>query len=219
MATPLPSTETELGQMSIAAATPVPELLRRAVRLQVLTIVWMSVEAIVASTAAWTARSPALLGFSGDSAIELLSAVIVLWRFRSKSDLVPAEQLAARVAGGLLFIVAALVIVSSGLSLLGYREAQPSIIGIIVLIVAAIGMPWLASQKRKLATQVASAALRADATESAVCGYLSLIALAGLLANAIFHVPWADPIAALILVPLIAKEAWHAVHASRHCCN
>jgi len=184
-----------------------------------LTIVWMSVEAIVASTAAWTPRSPALLGFSGDSAIELFSAIIVLWRFRAKSDLAVAEQLAARVAGGLLFVVAAFVIVSSGLSLLGYREAQPSVIGIIVLIVAAIGMPWLASQKRKVATQVASAALRADATESAVCGYLSLIALAGLLANAIFHAPWADPIAALALVPVIAREAWQAVHASRQCCN
>jgi divalent metal cation (Fe/Co/Zn/Cd) transporter len=205
--------------MSTAAAAPAPELLRHAARLQILTIVWMSVEAIVASTAAWTARSPALLGFSGDSAIELFSAIIVLWRFRAKSDLAVAEQLAARVAGGLLFVVAAFVIVSSGLSLLGYREAQPSIIGIIVLIVAAIGMPWLASQKRKVATQVASAALRADATESAVCGYLSLIALAGLLANAIFHAPWADPIAALALVPLIAREAWQAVHASRHCCN
>lgn len=206
-------------QVSIAAAAPTPELLRRAARLQILTIVWMSVEAIVASTAAWTARSPALLGFSGDSAIELFSAIIVLWRFRAKSDLAVAEQLAARVAGVLLFVVAAFVIVSSGLSLLGYREAQPSIIGIIVLIVAAIGMPWLANQKRKVATQVASAALRADATESAVCGYLSLIALAGLLANAIFHAPWADPIAALALVPLIAREAWQAVHASRLCCN
>jgi len=205
--------------MSIAAAAPAPELLRRAARLQMLTIVWMSVEAIVASTAAWTARSPALLGFSGDSAIELFSAIIVLWRFRAKSDLAVAEQLAARVAGGLLFVVAAFVIVSSGLSLLGYREAQPSIIGIIVLIVAAIGMPWLASQKRKVATQVASAALRADAMESTVCGYLSLIALAGLLANAIFHAPWADPIAALALVPFIAREAWQAVHASRQCCN
>ncbi len=205
--------------MSIAAAVPAPELLRRAARLQMLTIVWMSVEAIVASTAAWTARSPALLGFSGDSAIELFSAIIVLWRFRAKSDLAVAEQLAARVAGVLLFVVAAFVIVSSGLSLLGNREAQPSIIGIIVLIVAAIGMPWLASQKRKVATQVASAALRADATESAVCGYLSLIALAGLLANAIFHAPWADPIAALALVPFIAREAWQAVHASRQCCN
>jgi divalent metal cation (Fe/Co/Zn/Cd) transporter len=205
--------------MSIAAAPPAPDILRRVARLQMLTIVWMSIEAIVALGAAWTARSPALLGFGGDSAIELISAIIVLWRFRSKSDSANAEKLAARVAGGLLFVVAAFVIVSSGLSLLGYREPKPSFAGIILLIVAAIGMPLLARQKRKLATQVASASLRADATESALCGYLSLIALAGLLANVIFRAPWADPIAALALVPLIAREGWEAIHASRHCCN
>jgi divalent metal cation (Fe/Co/Zn/Cd) transporter len=122
------------------------------------------------------------------------------------------------VAGGLLFFVAACDIVSSGLSLLGYREPQPSFAGIILLIVAAIGMPWLASQKRKLAIQVASVSLRADATESALCGYLSLILLARTLANVIFHAPQADPIAALALVPLIAREGWQAIHASRHCC-
>jgi divalent metal cation (Fe/Co/Zn/Cd) transporter len=122
------------------------------------------------------------------------------------------------VAGGLPFFVAACVIVSSGLSLLGYREPQPSFAGIILLIVAAIGMPWLASQKRKLATQVASVSLRTDATESALCGYLSLIPLGSTLANVIFHAPQADPIAALALVPLIAREGWQAIHASRHCC-
>ena len=174
---------------------------------------------MVAVAAAWTARSPALLGFGGDSAIELFSAITVLWRFRSKSDSADAEKLAARVAGGLLFIVAGFVTVSSGLSLFGYREPQPSLAGIILLIVAAIGMPWLASQKRKLATQVASASLRADATESALCGYLSLIALVGLLTNVIFHAPWADAIAALALVPLIAREGWEAIHTSRRCCN
>jgi divalent metal cation (Fe/Co/Zn/Cd) transporter len=207
------------NQMAFAAAPTAPDLLRRVVRLQVLTIVWMTVEAVVALGAAWRARSPALLGFGGDSAIELFSAIIVLWGFRSTSDSAEAEKLAASVAGGLLFTVAAFVTVSSGLSLLGYREPQPSLPGIILLIVAAIGMPWLASQKRKLATQVASASLKADSTESALCGYLSLIALAGLLANVIFHAPWADPIAALALVPLIAREGWEAVHASRHCCN
>ena len=205
--------------MSMTAVGPAPDLLRRVVRLQVLTIVWMSAEAVVALLAAWTARSPALLGFGGDSAIELFSAIIVLWRFRSKPDSAVAEKLAARVAGGLLFFVAAFVIVNSGLSLLGYREPHPSFAGIILLIVAAIGMPWLASQKRKLATQVASTSLRADATESALCGYLSLIALAGVLANLILHAPWADAIAALALVPFITREGWEAIHASRRCCN
>jgi divalent metal cation (Fe/Co/Zn/Cd) transporter len=205
--------------MAAAAAPTAPDLLRRVVRLQVLTIAWMTVEAVVALAAAWTARSPALLGFGGDSVIELFSAIVVLWRFRSKTDSADAEKLAARVAGVLLFIVAAFVTVSSGLSLLGYREPQPSLAGIILLIVAAIGMPWLASQKRKLATQVASASLRADATESALCGYLSLIALVGLLTNVVFHAPWADAISALALVPLIAREGWEAIHASRRCCN
>ena len=205
--------------MAIAAAPSSPYLLRRVVRLQVLTIAWMTVEAVVALGAAWTARSPALLGFGGDSAIELFSAIIVLWRFRSKSDSADAEKLAARVAGSLLFIVAAFVIVSSGLSLLGFREPQPSFAGIILLIVAAIGMPWLASQKRKLATQIASASLSADAVESALCGYLSWIALAGLLTNAVFQKSWADPVAALLLVPLIVKEGWNAMRASRPGCQ
>ena len=203
--------------MAIVAAPAAPDLLRRVVRLQVLTIAWMTVEAIVALAAAWTARSPTLLGFGGDSAIELFSAIVVLWRFRSRSDFAGAEKSAARVAGGLLFVVAAFVVLSSGVSLLGHHESEPSFAGVILLIVAAIGMPWLANQKRKLAIQAASASLRADAIESALCGYLSLIALAGLLANAIFHAPWADPVAALALVPLLVKEGWGAIRTARQC--
>ena len=205
--------------MSTIAIPAAPAILRRIVRLQILTIAWMTVEALIALAAAWTARSPALLGFGGDSAIELFSAIVVLWRFRSRSNSAEAERRAARIAGALLFLVAAFVVVSSGLSLLGYRAPQPSLAGIALLIVAAIGMPWLASQKRKLSTQTGSAALKADATESALCGYLSLIALAGLLANAIFRAPWADPIAALALVPLISREAYQAIHTSRHRCS
>jgi divalent metal cation (Fe/Co/Zn/Cd) transporter len=196
-----------------------PDILRRIVRLQLLTIAWMTIEVVVALASAGTARSPALLGFGGDSAVELFSAIIVFWRFRFRSDSPQSEKLAARVAGGLLFLVAGLIIAGSGLSLLGYREPRPSLVGIILLIVAAIIMPWLARRKRKLAAQVASAALRADASESAVCGYLSLIVLAGLLTNALFHAPWADPLAALALVPFVTREAWQATHISRHGCD
>src|SRR5260370_7255735 len=115
-------------QMSTAAAAPGPELLRHAARLQILTIVWMSVEAIVASTAAWTARSPALLGFSGDSAIELFSAIIVLWRFRAKSDLAVAEQLAARVSAGFFFVSPPFLPPISQFSSLLHPDPQPTII-------------------------------------------------------------------------------------------
>jgi len=188
-----------------------PETSRRVIRIQALTLVWMSVEAVVSLGAAWTARSPALLGFGGDSAVELLSAAVVLWRFYSPSQGEHSEQRAAKIAGGLLFVLAAFVALASVLTLLGHVEARPSLIGIVVLILAAVVMPWLAKQKRQLSAATASAALRADAAESAVCGYLALIALAGLAVNAIWRVGWADPIAALALLPLIVREGWEAM--------
>jgi divalent metal cation (Fe/Co/Zn/Cd) transporter len=178
----------------------------------------MSVEAMVSLCAAWTARSPALLGFGGDSAIELLSAAVVLWRFRSPSRGDHAEQRAARIAGGLLFVLAAFVALSSLLALLGHVEPRSSPIGIVVLIFAAVVMPWLTKQKWRLSAATGSAALRADAAESAVCGYLALIALAGLVANAIWGVSWPDPIAALVLLPLIVREGWQTMKG-KPCCH
>jgi len=196
-------------------------LVRRARRLQLVTVVWMSGEAILALAAAWKAGSPALLGFGGDSAIELLSALVVFWRFRSKADSesIRAEKLAARIAGALLFAVAGFVLLASAAALLGYREPQPSAVGIVVLIAAALGMPVLAFQKRKLAAQLSSSSLRADAAQSSLCGYLSWIALAGLLANAFLHLPWADSAAALLLVPFVAKEGWATIRSARLGCD
>ena len=205
--------------MATALASSSSVLLRRAVRLQTLTVAWMSLEALAALAAAWIARSPALFGFGGDSVIELVSAIVVLWRFRARSDFAKAEKWVARGAGALLLVLAVVIIASSAASFLGYREPHASLAGIVLLIVAGTGMPWLASQKRKLASQLSSASLRADAAESAFCGYLSLIALAGLLANTFFHAPWADPVAALALVPFIVKEAREALRAPRLSCG
>jgi divalent metal cation (Fe/Co/Zn/Cd) transporter len=191
---------------------------RRIIRIQALTLVWMSVEAVVSLGAAWMARSPALLGFGGDSAVELLSAAVVLWRFYSPSRQDHAERRAAKIAGGLLFVLAAFVALASVLALLGHVEARPSPVGIVLLILAAVVMPWLAKQKRWLSAATGSAALRADAAESAVCGYLALIALAGLVLNATWRVNWADPIAALALLPLIVREGWEAMKG-KPCCD
>ncbi len=130
--------------MSAEAKTIAPEVLQRVIWIQTLTLIWMSVEALVSLGAAWAARSPALLGFGGDSAVELLSAAVVLWRFYSPSRGDHAEQRAARIAGGLLFVLAAFVAIASILTLLGHVEARPSPIGIVVLILAAMVMPWLA---------------------------------------------------------------------------
>ncbi len=164
---------------------------------------------------AWTSHSPALLAFGGDSLIELVSAAVVFWRFRFTLS----ETRAARIAGGLLFALASFVVLTSVLDFFGYRLAQRSLVGIGILLAAAAMMPWLASRKRKLAVVTSSAALKADAAESALCGYMAWIALAGLVINAIWNKPWADPIAALALTPLILREGWEAVHSSRLACH
>lgn len=190
---------------------PAAETRRRIIRIQVLTLIWMVGEVTIALGAAWVARSPALLGFGGDSAIEVLSASIVLRRFCVPSDETQAEKRAARTAGALLFVLAAFITLASVSALLGHEEPQPSLLGIILLILAALVMPWLARQKRRLSAVTGSASLRADAAESAVCAYLALIALAGLVLNASWGLRWADPLAALALLPLIIREGREAM--------
>jgi divalent metal cation (Fe/Co/Zn/Cd) transporter len=195
------------------------EVLQRVIWIQTLTLIWMSVEAAVSLFAAWRARSPALLAFGGDSAIELFSAVVVLWRFRATAAPRDAETRAARVAGALLFALSAFVAVTSVTSLLGYSESKPTFFGMAILVAATVVMPWLAKEKRRLSGATGSAALRADASQSALCAYLSFIALAGLAINAIWHVKWADPIAAFAILPLIVWEGREAMRGKTcDCC-
>lgn len=160
-----------------------------------------------------------MLAFAGDSAIELLSAGVVLWRFRAAASREADERRAARVAGGLLVLLAAYVVLASALTLLGYNQARPTYLGIALLAAAILVMPGLAREKRRLSALTGSAALRADAAESALCAYLSLIALAGLAAHALWHVAWADPAAAIAITPLIAWEAREALRGKAcGCC-
>jgi divalent metal cation (Fe/Co/Zn/Cd) transporter len=192
-----------------------PDVSRRILQLQILTIVWMTVEAAVSLASAWSSHSPALFAFGGDSLIELLSAAVVFWRFRFEFN----EARTARIAGALLFALGVLVTLTSVLNFLGVREAQPSLLGIGILLAAAVVMPWLARRKRWLAAMTMSGALKADAAESALCGNMAWIALAGLCINALWHRSWAYPAAALLLVPLIVKEGWEAVRSSRLGCD
>jgi divalent metal cation (Fe/Co/Zn/Cd) transporter len=193
--------------------------LRRIQHIQAITIAWMSVEAGVSLWAAWRAHSPALLAFGGDSAVELLSATVVLWRFRTHVVSDHAERSASRIAGALLFALAAYVAVVSVMSLLGRNAPRPTYLGIAILIGAAIVMPWLAKEKRRLSAATGSGALRADAAQSGLCAYLSLIALVGLAANAIWHVAWADAVAALAVMPLILWEGREGIRGKAcGCC-
>jgi divalent metal cation (Fe/Co/Zn/Cd) transporter len=206
---------------SMSSVPPISkqDTFRRIRQIQTATIVWMTVEAAASLAAAWMARSPALLAFGGDSAIELFSAIVVLRRFREHADQEQSEKHAARIAAVLLFILAAYVAVVSVLTLVGYSEPKTTCFGIGILIAATAIMPWLAKEKRKLSAITGSAALRADAAESALCAYLALIALVGLGINAIWHIWWADPVAALVIVPLILWEGWEAMRGKAcGCC-
>jgi len=201
--------------MTAAKSAPFPDVAQRVLQLQVVTFVWMTVEAAIALGTAWSSRSPALFAFGGDSLIELLSAAVVFWRFRFTLN----ETRAARIAGGLLFALAAFVVIACVLNFLGYYEAKPSLLGIGILAAAAVVMPWLARGKRQLAVVTSSAALKADATQSGLCGYMAWIALAGLGANAIWGKSWADPLTTLALIPLIVREGWEAIRNAHLGCS
>ncbi len=188
-----------------------PDPIRRIHLIQAITIAWMSIEASVSLWAAWQAGSPALLAFGGDSAIELLSAAFVLWRFRRHIVDEREERRATQITGSLLFVLALFIVATSTMTLRGHREPALSYAGIAILLAAAAIMPWLVREKRRLSSATGSAALRADAAESMLCAYLSLIALIGLAVHAIFRIAWADPVAALAITPLVVWEGIQAI--------
>jgi divalent metal cation (Fe/Co/Zn/Cd) transporter len=173
--------------------------------IQFITIAWMCVELTVAMIAGLRASSVALTAFAGDSAIELLSAAVVLRRFHLGAV---AEKNAARMNAVLLYVLAGYIVITSILSLVSNAfRPNPSLLGIGLLMVAAIIMPLLGAAKKRFAAKSGSAALKADAAQSNICAYMSWIALAGLIVNAAFHLPWADSLAALLLLPLVLQEA------------
>ena len=119
----------------------------------------------------------------------------------------------------LLFVLAACVVATSAMTLLGYSEPKPTFLGIGILVAASVVMPWLAKEKRRLSGATGMTALRADAAQSALCAYLSLITLAGLAINAIWHVKWADPISVLAVLPLIVWKGREAMRGKAcGCC-
>jgi cation diffusion facilitator family transporter len=189
------------------------KLVRRGFYLSVFTVAWNVIEGVIAVVSGAVAGSVALLGFGIDSFVESTSGVVVGWRFsyemggRSRKKTDKAELQATRIAGALLLILALYLVIDSCRRLLGFgREPDPSRIGIALTIISLIIMPILARAKLKLAGRVGSRALRADAYETVACAWLSLTTLVGLLLNAAFGWWWADPVAALVLVPLIVRE-------------
>jgi divalent metal cation (Fe/Co/Zn/Cd) transporter len=182
-------------------------LIARGRRLEYFTIAWNAFEAAVALVSGLLAGSIALVGFGLDSVIETVSAAILLWRFRAAHDDHEArERTARRLVGGCFLLLAAYVTVESLRALWTKAQPERSIPGILIAIAAIVVMPVLARAKRRVAAQMGSSALHADSRQADFCAYLSLILLTGLLLHALLGWWWADPVAALIMTPIIARE-------------
>ena len=199
-----------------------PALVRRGIRLNYLTIGYNAVEAAVSIAAGLGSGSVALMSFGVDSGIEVTSSLAAHWRLRSDLDAERrkrVEQLSHRIIGASFLALAAYVIVESVSTLWQRNAPDASAIGLSILVLSVIVMPLIARASRKVARALGSRALEADAAQTSLCAYLSAIALAGVGLNAAFGWWWTDPLAALGMVPIIAKEGLEGVRGEDACCD
>ena len=185
------------------------ESVRQGRRLEYFTIAWNTVEGLIAVVAGVIAGSISLVGFGIDSFIEVTSGSVLLWRMSVDArvrDRERNEKRALKVVGICFLALAAYIAYESATDLWSKRTPEHSIPGMILACVSLVVMPLLSRAKRRIGLELGSAAMRADAKQTEFCTYLSAILLGGLLLNAIFGLWWADPVAGLIMVPIISKE-------------
>jgi divalent metal cation (Fe/Co/Zn/Cd) transporter len=204
----------------MASASERPALVRRGLLLNYLTIGYNTLEAVASLAAGLVAGSVALVGFGIDSAIELTASVAAQWRLRADhhADRRAHAERRTRQIIGVCFLALALYITVDGAWALWQRVApERSVAGLVILTLSLIVMPWLARQKRAVARALSSRALQADATQTALCAYLSAIALVGVGLNAWLGWWWADPVAALVMTPIILREGIAGLRGEQHC--
>jgi divalent metal cation (Fe/Co/Zn/Cd) transporter len=191
--------------------------IRSGIRAEVVTIVWMAIEAVVAVIAGVRAHSVLVTAFGIDSVIELLSGAVLLWRIKNESspNEKKIEQRSAWISGVLLVLLCAYLIISSVVGILRHIEAEETTLGLAVAVAAVVLMPLLAAWKRRINRELQSAALRADIAETAACGYLAAVVVAGVLLNRFLHIWWIEYAASLVLFFWIAYETKEAFEAAR----
>jgi len=184
-------------------------VLARGRRLEHLTIAWNALEAAISLLAGVVAGSVALISFGLDSVIEVASALILLWRLQpgmQQERRESVERRAHRLVGTCLLLLAAYVAIESARALWLHNVPERTLLGIAIACAAVIIMPLLGRAKRKVAAELGSGALHSDSRQADFCAYLSAILLVGLLFNWLLGWWWADPAAALVMVPIIARE-------------
>jgi len=194
---------------------------RRGKRLEYFTIAWNSLEGIVAVGAGILAGSISLVGFGVDSFIEVTSGAALLWRMSADAEehrRERIERITLRIVGACFLWLAAYVGYEAANNLIDRKAPEHSLPGIILACVSLVVMPLLSRAKRHVGAHLKSAAMNADATQTEFCTYLSAILLGGLLLNAVFDLWWADPVAALVMVPVIAKEGVDGLRGNT-CCD
>lgn len=199
-----------------------PQAVQRGQRLAFATIAYNSLEALLAIGAGLIAGSIALVGFGLDSVLEVTSSVAGVWRLRSDASAAErgrSERLALRLIGTCFLLLAAYVLIDAVRALVLREAPAESLVGIAVAAGSLIVMPLLARAKRRVAAQLESRALTAEARQTEICTYLSAILLAGLVLNAALGWWWADPVAGLVMVPLIAWEGAEAVRGRTVCAD
>jgi divalent metal cation (Fe/Co/Zn/Cd) transporter len=200
-----------MAEIAISERTAV---VRRGRRLEYFTIAWNGLEGLVAVVAGAIAGSISLVGFGIDSFIEVTSGSVLLWRMSVDADVHRRdrnERRALQIVGVCFLCLAAYIAYESATDLWFMRAPEHSIPGIVLACVSLVVMPLLSRAKRRVGRALGSAAMNADAKQTEFCTYLSAVLLAGLLLNAIFGLWWADPVTALIMVPIIAKEGIESV--------
>ena len=192
--------------------------LQHRIRLLVAaTITYNVIEAVVALAEGTRVSSSALIGFGLDSVVEISSAAAVAWQFSAK-DPETREKPALRFIAMSFFALAAYVAVDALLSLLGVREAQPSLIGIALAAASLVIMPVLSLAQRRAGRELGSLSAVADSKQTLLCTYLSAILLAGLALNSLWRWSWADPVAALGIAAIAVREGLNAWRGDP-CCS
>jgi divalent metal cation (Fe/Co/Zn/Cd) transporter len=194
------------------------QLLRRGIRLEVLTVGWNVVEGIVAIGAGLAAGSIALIGFGIDSFVESVSGSVLLWRLRAEASggadeerIEHVERRAERLVGLSFLVLGAYVAYQAVQTLVADDEPAASPVGIGLTLLSLVVMLWLARAKRRTGEALGSRALIADSQQTFACWYLSGTTLAGLALNAVSGLWWADPVAALVIVVFLAREGIEAL--------
>lgn len=206
--------------MSALAPTSLPETTNAARLAQwvrvgwwctAISLVWNVGEGVIAVWAGEVADSVALVGFGINSFIETASAAVIAWRLwtaREAGRSARSERAAMHWMSGLLIVLAAYIAVESLRRLVGWGpKSKESVVGLVLTAVSLVVMPGLYLAKRRVAKELSSAAVRADGVQTLACWWLSLATFAGLALNAALGWAWADPVAGLLLVPFIVKEA------------